>query len=179
MKKLVHVKTGRGLFIGEDLTGQQFGSLVVVGLASSGVRWVCKCTCGNHITVIKSRLESGRTNSCGCQRSHNISTGLQQHGDSYTPFYRLWKSIRNRCERSKNRDYKNYGGRGIKVCDRWQEYQNFKDDMYNTYVKHKETHGIVHVNYNTTIERMNTDGDYSPENCTWATYIEQNNNKQH
>jgi hypothetical protein len=70
-----------------------------------------------------------------------------------------------------NKRYQNYGGRGIKVCDRWQTYQNFKDDMYEAYLDHK-----VHSPYDTTLERINNDGDYTPDNCTWATYKEQNNN---
>lgn len=89
-------------------------------------------------------------------------------------FYEVWYSMKDRCYNPKNHNYPRYGGRGIKVCERWHNYFNFEDDMYEEYVKHKKEYGVN----NTSIDRYpNNDGDYEPSNTRWATYEEQNNNK--
>lgn len=95
------------------------------------------------------------------------------HGDSLEVFYRKWRSIKARCKNKKFPSYKRYGGRGIKICDRWLKYENFKEDMYKSYLEHAKLYGKD----NTTIERINNDGNYCKENCKWITWKEQYENK--
>lgn len=94
------------------------------------------------------------------------------HGMAKTAFYSCWFSLVSRCINSKNRYYKNYGGRGIKVCQRWLIFENFRDDMHVAYLEHKA------VNATTTIERKNNNGDYCLLNCRWATRREQSLNRR-
>ncbi len=92
---------------------------------------------------------------------------------SKTKFYRVWKAIKNRCNNPNVESYKDYGGRGIKICERWLEsFENFRDDMYESYLEHKKN------NNSTTINRINNNGNYEPSNCKWATYLEQTKNKR-
>lgn len=91
-----------------------------------------------------------------------------------TKFYKKWRNLKARCQDKKWKDYKNYGGRGIKTCDRWLIFVNFYEDMYDSYLKHVEEFGEK----NTTLDRRDNDKGYTKENCRWATYKEQNNNRR-
>lgn len=94
------------------------------------------------------------------------------HGMSKTRFYNIWVGMKRRCLNKNDSAYLNYGGRGIKICDEWLKFENFKNDMYESYIKHAE----IHTEKNTTIERVENNKGYSVLNCKWATYIEQNRN---
>jgi hypothetical protein len=125
----------------------------------SKTRFYCKCDCGRVKLFYSCALKSLHMHSCGC--SINTTHHLSNH-----PLYNCWQSMWARCTKRHNPSYKNYGGRGIKVCDRWRNVQNFITDMGE---KPTPKHSI---------ERKNNDGDYTPENCKWSTRIEQNRNSR-
>jgi hypothetical protein len=165
------------VFRGEDLTGYIFGRLTVVSF--SGVRknpgsgmksmWRCRCACGVEKDVCAAHLKHGQTVSCGCYYQEikpHISTthGGSRHG-SCEPLYSIWTSMHTRCYNERSQHYKRYGGRGIKVCERWHDYALFRDDMSPGYLPGK-----------VSIDRKDNDGDYCLENCRWATDIQQQRN---
>lgn len=156
-----------------DLTGKKFGMLKVVHYigrretpsGSFKSDWLCKCDCGNFSNVTSPRLNGGQK-SCGCLVVSKLKEVSTKHGLSNSPEYNSYHGMKDRCNNSKNKDWKNYGGRGIKVCQRWEEsFENFINDM-----------GFKDMP-NLSIDRIDVDGDYSLENCRWATIEQQNNNR--
>lgn len=144
--------------------GRRFGRLVVLRPASNRKghkATLCLCDCGKAVVVINSCLREGYTKSCGCYKRDVSVT----HGLSKTPEYWMWVSMRDRCNRLKSKSYHNYGGRGIKVCNRWdRSVKNFLADVgQRPSLKH-------------TLDRINNDGDYEPKNVRWATWGEQSRN---
>lgn len=153
----------------KDITGIKFGKVVALGRSVFiGVknRWVFECECGNKFSSRKHNVTSGETASCGCYAKEQRLKGVKTHGLSRTKFYRVWCSMRRRCNDPNVSEYKNYGGRGIKVCERWLDFNNFYDDMYSSY---KE--GL-------TLERTDNEKGYCKENCKWITHKEQHSNKR-
>lgn len=156
----------------EDLTGQRFGKLTVLYRAPNGkghnTRWHCMCDCGREHTVHAGHLKNGSITDCGCEKSWRTTVRNLKHGDSKTRLYNIWIKMRDRCKNSNNADWESYGGRGIKVCREWEEsYAAFREwAMFNGYAD------------KLSIDRINVDGDYCPENCRWTTNIVQGNNRR-
>jgi hypothetical protein len=152
-----------------DLTNQKFGKLTTISHKHNGhIRsWLCVCDCGGQTIVSTNKLTSGHTQSCGCIRALTTKTnGFKNkiHGLGHgkgDPTYKSWLAMRERCRDEKN---KNYGGRGISICDQWDDYRIFLADM-----------GARPSG--TSLDRIDVSGNYAPNNCRWATAKEQQRNK--
>lgn len=153
-----------------DMIGKKFYRWTVIdkGDVHNGKHyWNCLCECGIKREVAGSHLRSGKTKSCGCLQKEINILRITKHGQSKTSIGAAWRNMKLRCCDNTNKHYKNYGGRGIKICDRWiNSLENFYSDMGE---KPTPKH---------TLERINNDGNYEPSNCKWATRNEQLKNKR-
>lgn len=160
----------------KNLIGQKFGWLTVIEYIGNNHNrkavWKCVCDCGSICNVISINLINSNTKSCGCYKLLRIKESVTKHGESKTRFYKVWLDMKARCFNPNKVRYSHYGGRGIKVCDSWLKFENFYRDMYESYLDHVKIYGEKQ----TTIDRVNVNGNYCPENCKWATYKEQNSN---
>lgn len=155
-----------------NLTGQKIGRLSVIKLAEKGPRawWICICDCGTIKTISSSLLRSGQITSCGCYKKENDGKHCIKHGmaagGKVTPEYNCWRHMKRRCLNPKDGKYDRYGGRGIKICDRWiNNFENFLSDMGKRPFAWSE------------INRIDNDGNYTPENCEWTSKKINNRNR--
>lgn len=160
-----------------DITGKKFNHLTAIKRTDNviGVHdaiWIFRCDCGKTITARKSNVTIGTTKSCGClKREQSVINAISTHRMTRTRFYRIFMGIKSRCYNSKMMDYKHYGGRGIKCL--WNSFDEFKHDMYDSYLEHVYKQGVK----NTSIDRIDNDGDYCRDNCRWATESQQKRNR--
>lgn len=151
--------------------GDRFGKLIILKeiepiryeCGSSDRQFLCKCDCGNETIARRSALTRNRLSSCGCA----IGKGHTTHNLVYSRIYSVWKGMKARCQNKNHTEYHNYGGRGIIVCDDWQDFIKFNEWANNT-----------GYNDDLEIDRINVDGNYCPENCRWITHHEQCFNKR-
>ena len=154
-----------------DLQGQRFGRLTVVyrlPTVNKRTMWLCECDCGNEVSVDAQNLHTGHTQRCGCLHREMLSEASTTHGKKDTRLYRIWNHMKTRCYRKSYHAFRHYGGRGIRVCDEWlHDFQAF----YDWAMSHGYTDDL-------SIDRIDTNGNYSPDNCRWVTMAEQNKNKR-
>lgn len=154
-----------------DLTGKNFGRLTVLKedpiRRNNRVFWICQCECGNEVSVGRNELQSGQTKSCGCLKLKNEGLTTRTNYKN-NRLYNIWRGMKKRCTLPSDKDYKNYGGRGISLCSEWlNDFLTF----YNWAINNGYSEEL-------TIDRINYDGNYEPSNCRWVTIKEQNNNKR-
>ena len=152
----------------EITQGTRFNQLIVISETSpkhKNRRFLCRCDCGNEVTVYLDRLRHSLTQSCGCYQRQRARESQTAHGMRRSSSYNSWSGMVARCKNPNHPAFDSYGERGIKVCDRWLKFENFYADMGEKPDNH-------------SLDRIDNNGSYCPENCKWSTVKEQNNNKR-
>lgn len=166
----------------DDISGEKFGRLTVIRrLSPSEVttrqyNWLCRCECGKYIHASANKLKTGHTKSCGClKKEFSIGDKTRTHGLRKTKLYNVYSGMKQRCFNSNNKRYKNYGGRGITICDEWLGEHGF-ENFYNWAME--SGYDESKSRSEQSIDRINANGNYEPDNCRWADSYTQAHNKQ-
>ena len=157
-----------------DMTGKRFNRLTVIGRGANSSQgkamWICECDCGNIVTVCGCNLRNSHTQSCGCLQCEQTSKASRTHGMTRTRIYHVWKQMRQRCLNPNHRRFGDWGGRGITICQEWQDsFEAFYDHV-------SQLPHFDEARY--SLDRKNNDGNYEPGNVRWASPKEQSNNRR-
>lgn len=160
----------------KDLTGKKFGRLTAMKIEHFGIKnkayWLCKCDCGKEKVVCGSLLTYGAVKSCGCLQKEAVSKTNKKHGMAHSRLHYIWVAMKERCYNKNNKDYAKYGGRGIFICDEWEnDFKSFYDWAISNGYDENVRFGEL------TIDRIDVNSNYEPSNCKFSTIKEQCNNK--
>ena len=161
----------------KNISGQRFGRLIVLyrdNPKNGKTYWVCQCDCGKQTNVYGLKLRNGETKSCGCLRNEMTSKIQKRHGLTKTTLHNAWINMKTRCDNPIHNEYHRYGGRGITYCEEWKDFDNFmKWSLSNGFKEEKDERGKNLL----SLDRIDNNKNYCPENCKWSTRIEQARNK--